>query len=89
MPTPQLDALAASGVRFTSGYMSGPYCSPTRAALLAGRKQERDEKCFPVSGRNGGCAPLAEGQTVGPVPDGGSVTSLPRPRRRGPRTRWR
>ncbi len=26
IPTPNLDALAASGVRFTSGYVSGPYC---------------------------------------------------------------
>jgi arylsulfatase A-like enzyme len=39
--TPNLDALAASGVRFTSGYVSGPYCSPTRAALLTGRYQNR------------------------------------------------
>ncbi|MGA1338860.1 MAG: sulfatase-like hydrolase/transferase, partial [Opitutales bacterium] len=34
IPTPHLDALAASGVRFTNGYVTGPYCSPTRAALL-------------------------------------------------------
>src|SRR5436305_6787300 len=30
-----------SGVRFTSGYVSGPYCSPTRAGLLTGRYQTR------------------------------------------------
>lgn len=41
IPTPNLDALAASGVRFTSGYVSGPYCSPTRAGLLTGRYQTR------------------------------------------------
>ena len=41
IPTPNLDALAASGVRFTSGYVSGPYCSPTRAGLLIGRYQNR------------------------------------------------
>ena len=41
IPTPNLDALAASGVRFTSGYVSGPYCSPTRAGLLTGRYQNR------------------------------------------------
>ncbi len=41
IPTPNLDALAASGVRFTSGYVSGPYCSPTRAGLLTGRYQQR------------------------------------------------
>ena len=37
IPTPHLDALAASGVRFTNGYVTGPYCSPTRAGLLTGR----------------------------------------------------
>ena len=37
IPTPNLDALAKSGVRFTNGYVSGPYCSPTRAGLLTGR----------------------------------------------------
>lgn len=41
IPTPHLDALAKSGVRFTSGYVSGPYCSPTRAGLLTGRYQQR------------------------------------------------
>ena len=41
IPTPHLDALANSGVRFTNGYVSGPYCSPTRAGLLTGRYQQR------------------------------------------------
>src|SRR5438309_740052 len=41
IPTPNLDALAASGVRFVNGYVSGPYCSPTRAGLLTGRYQQR------------------------------------------------
>src|SRR5438552_7287718 len=41
IPTPQIDSLARNGVRFTSGYVSGPYCSPTRAALLTGRYQQR------------------------------------------------
>ena len=34
VPTPNIDALAVSGVRFSNGYVSGPYCSPTRAGLL-------------------------------------------------------
>jgi arylsulfatase A-like enzyme len=41
IPTPNLDALAAAGVRCTSGYVSGPYCSPTRAGLMTGRYQTR------------------------------------------------
>jgi arylsulfatase A-like enzyme len=39
--TPHIDALAREGVRFTSGYVSGPVCAPTRAALLTGRYQQR------------------------------------------------
>jgi arylsulfatase A-like enzyme len=41
IPTPHLDALAASGVRCISGYVSGSCCSPTRAGLLTGRHQTR------------------------------------------------
>jgi arylsulfatase A-like enzyme len=41
IPTPNVDSIAKNGVRFTSGYVSGPYCSPTRAALLTGRYQQR------------------------------------------------
>jgi arylsulfatase A-like enzyme len=41
VPTPNLDKLAASGVRCTSGYVSHPFCSPTRAGLLTGRYQQR------------------------------------------------
>lgn len=41
IPTPNIDSIAANGTRFTSGYVSGPYCSPTRAGLLTGRYQQR------------------------------------------------
>ena len=41
VPTPNIDSLAKSGIRFTSGYVSGPYCSPTRAGLMTGRYQQR------------------------------------------------
>jgi arylsulfatase A-like enzyme len=39
--TPNIDALAKAGTRFTQGYVSGPYCSPTRAGLMTGRYQTR------------------------------------------------
>ncbi|MEO0562197.1 MAG: sulfatase-like hydrolase/transferase [Chloroflexota bacterium] len=32
--TPNLDRLAASGARFTSGYVTAPQCGPSRAGLL-------------------------------------------------------
>ncbi len=41
IPTPNIDSISANGVRFTNGYVSGPYCSPTRAGLLTGRYQQR------------------------------------------------
>jgi arylsulfatase A-like enzyme len=41
IPTPHIDQLAADSVRCTNGYVSGPYCSPTRAGLLTGRYQTR------------------------------------------------
>src|SRR5262249_8529190 len=41
IPTPNIDALARSGIRFTNAYVSGPYCSPTRAGLLTGRYPQR------------------------------------------------
>src|SRR5204862_4221854 len=41
IPTPYIDSIAKNGVRCTNGYVSGPYCSPTRAGLLTGRYQER------------------------------------------------
>src|ERR1043165_5746289 len=39
--TPNIDSLAANGMRFTSGYVSCPVCSPTRAGFMTGRYQER------------------------------------------------
>ena len=39
--TPGLDAMAAGGVRFTDFHSNGAVCSPTRAALLTGRYQQR------------------------------------------------
>jgi arylsulfatase A-like enzyme len=41
IPTPNLDSIASNGVRFTSGYVSYPVCSPSRAGLLTGRYQQR------------------------------------------------
>lgn len=41
IPTPNIDSIAANGIRFTSSYVSCPVCSPTRAGLMTGRYQTR------------------------------------------------
>ena len=39
--TPNIDRLATGGVRFTEAYANGSFCTPTRAALMSGRYQQR------------------------------------------------
>ncbi len=41
IPTPNIDALAHNGVQCTDGYVTEPFCSPSRAAILTGRYQQR------------------------------------------------
>ena len=41
IPTPHIDSIAANGVQFTSGYVSYPVCSPSRAGLITGRYPQR------------------------------------------------
>ena len=39
--TPNIDALAKTGIRFTDYHSNGAVCSPTRAALMTGRYPQR------------------------------------------------
>ena len=39
--TPRIDSIAAAGCRFSSAYMSGCVCSPSRAGMMTGRYQQR------------------------------------------------
>jgi arylsulfatase A-like enzyme len=74
IPTPNLDSLAASGVRFSNGYVSGPYCSPTRAGLMTGRYQQRFGHEFNPSGKQG--LPLAETTVADRLKAAGYATCL-------------
>ncbi|BAM03948.1 sulfatase [Phycisphaera mikurensis] len=55
--TPQIDRLAASGVRFTRGYSASPLCSPTRLSILTGKYPHRLGMTAPA----GHLPPLPEG----------------------------
>ncbi len=61
IPTPNIDSIATNGIRATNGYVSGPICSPTRAALLVGRYQNR----FGHEFNPGGKVPENFGLSVG------------------------
>ncbi len=39
--TPNIDRLAKEGVKLTQAYSNGPVCTPTRAAFITGRYQQR------------------------------------------------
>lgn len=41
LKTPNIDAMAARGIRMTNGYITAPQCVPSRGGLLTGRYQNR------------------------------------------------
>ena len=80
IPTPHLDALAASGVRFTNGYVTAPFCAASRAALMTGRYQTRFGFEFnPIGAKNADPSiglPVAEKTLASVLRDQGCATAL-------------
>jgi arylsulfatase A-like enzyme len=80
IPTPHIDSLAASGARFTSGYVTAPFCAASRAALMTGRYQTRFGFEFnPIGAKNaapGIGLPVAEKTVADRLRDSGYATGL-------------
>lgn len=64
--TPNLDALAASGMVFTDFYAASQVCSPTRASIMTGKYPARLDTTNYFSGRRNETFQAAEFQTVMP-----------------------
>ncbi|MCC6123334.1 MAG: sulfatase [Pirellulales bacterium] len=52
--TPNIDRLAAQGMRFTAGYAACPVCSPTRAGIMTGRHPPRTGITDFIGGKRAG-----------------------------------
>jgi arylsulfatase A-like enzyme len=75
--TPNMDALAASGARFTSWYSNAPVCSASRASLLTGRYPQRaGTPGIFASGRNAPGMPAEEVTLAEAIKEAGYRTGL-------------
>jgi arylsulfatase A-like enzyme len=63
LETPNLDRLAAQGMRFTDAYAAAPVCTPTRAAMMTGKSPARLGITNHAPGHRPGFAP--KGGTLG------------------------
>ncbi len=52
--TPNIDGLAASGMRFTNGYAANPVCSPTRYSIMTGKYPSRVDATNFFAGKRSG-----------------------------------
>src|SRR5262245_40878060 len=79
MSPPHTDSPGRRGVRCASGYVSHPFCSPTRAGMLTGRYQQRfgheNNMVFSLDDQVAGL-PLSEVTLANVLSDHGYVTGL-------------
>jgi arylsulfatase A-like enzyme len=76
IPTPNIDRIARDGIRFTNAYVSGPYCSPTRAGLMTGRYPQRFGHEFNLEGSTDYGLPLSETTMAARLKAAGYRTAL-------------
>ena len=77
--TPHLDRLARDGVRLTDAYSNGPVCTPTRAAFVTGRYQQRVSKAMEwavLPEQRDDTLPLTETTIARMLKDDGYATAL-------------
>ncbi len=81
--TPNIDRLASEGVKFTQFYANAPVCTPTRAAFITGRYQQRSGLEWALGftadqyRRSGGkWVPEADKLAPGLTPNGRSIAQL-------------
>lgn len=65
IPTPNIDRLAAQGMRFTDAHSSSSVCSPSRYAMLTGRYHWRSPMGSKIVGRWGKSAIAPDRLTLG------------------------
>ena len=65
--TPNIDRLAATGMRFTNGYAANPVCSPTRFSIMTGKYPTRAAATNFFSGKRAGRFLPAELNDVMPL----------------------
>jgi arylsulfatase A-like enzyme len=75
--TPNIDRLAKEGVKFMQMYSNGPVCTPTRAAFITGRYQQRVglEWAIPARMTEPGL-PVEEGSIARMLKNNGYATAL-------------
>lgn len=67
IPTPNVDKLAAEGIRFTDAYVT-PQCTPTRASLLTGQNTARNRMWHVIPWYGTPWAPVQEPNYVEQLP---------------------
>lgn len=76
--TPNLESLAAAGMRFSNAYAAAPVCSPTRASIVTGKSPAQLQMTDTIQGGITGSARFNERYIGHPLSPPLTLQSLPR-----------